>query len=177
MIKTKIVKTEKEMIDNILLDYRAGMQWDEVVEKHIPILKAYKKRYRVQKKQRIISAHEAARTFFCQYYKENFKTKYRWNSTNGRMLKEILLQIEDKLEEKDIQITDENLTEAFQRFISKIKLVCDNWLWARFTLANINNQFNPLYVKMLNGGKINVKKTRFDKFGEVVNKITQRENN
>lgn len=158
------MKTKAESMEELFLrsiyDYCQDHDVEATIKEFTPRLKVYKKQWRVKRKRELMTTNEKAMYWFLSWHHKKFGTGFGpWKPQHAKFLKEILKQIEKKLEENN-QPTDETMMlEAFKLFMDRIN---DEWVLDNFNLSLVNSKFNQIYLKIKNKGK----NTKTGKFNE-----------
>jgi hypothetical protein len=81
------------------------------------------------------------------FYQTRTGQNYCFMPIDARCMKELLKKVSQKINERGLEISDDNLINSLNGFLHSIT---DKWMLEHLELKNVNSNFNTLYVKAVN---------------------------
>ncbi|MBR6774573.1 MAG: hypothetical protein IKM23_02515 [Bacteroidales bacterium] len=100
---------------------------------------------------------------FCKTYKQFKGTEYRLSKADFRWMKELLLCIESKLNERHVYNNDYALLNNLDAFLTAVKNMPNKWYFDnRFTPEGLSKDFDKIYGNIFKNNAYGRTKTAFD---------------
>ncbi len=101
---------------------------------------------------------------FCETYKRFKGTEYRLGKVDFKWMKELLLQIKQKMiENPPVIITDDLLVDTLGAFLTSVRNMPNQWYFDnRFTPEGLSKDFQKIYGNLFKKNSYERTKTAFD---------------
>ena len=101
--------------------------------------------------------------YFCRIYKYFKGTEYRLSKSDFRWMKELLLCLDSKLNEKHVCNNDQALLNNLDVFLSAVRNMPNKWYFDnRFTPEGLSKDFDKIYGNIVKSNNYERTKTAFD---------------
>lgn len=91
------------------------------------------------------SLHHRLIEVWMDYYQQTTGQRYEFlGAKDGTAIKSLRKKVIAKMEEKQIEASDENVLNSLRGFLATIK---DQWILDNLEIAIVNSKFNSLYAK------------------------------
>lgn len=97
------------------------------------------------------------------FYKHHTGETYIFSGKDGFHLKQLLKKINVKIQERGMEVNEENTLNSLKGFLNSVK---DPWILQHLEISLINSKFNSLYVAAVRTNPF----TSADRISEIVRK-------
>lgn len=107
--------------------------------------------------------YKIAVSIWFTFYEHHTGEQYVFDGKDGMHLKQLIKKIEIKMKQKNIEPTDENVTNSLKGFLNSLK---DPWILDHLEISIVNSKFNVLYAAAVRTNPF----TATDRISEIVRK-------